>query len=296
MYSGRRGGVRERSEYGADLVRRVAFRRDPVGTGDHAVDLPCCHQRPAAESAITRAGSTRSRAPRRSTAHPEQRTGLVDPDVLEQPCSHAVSSAPTALRSPRSRARPRCSALSARVRVQAAPRRARPSACSARLRPSGSAERVGRRVVAHLVERPGKVDGRRSRLAQHAIGHVQVSSVSGRKRDAVRRSYADRRCATAPPSCGLRRATDAAVRHRTSTSSSEGGAGRGRRPVVFSRRIRSGSSTRVDRNVGRRRAPQRLPRHRDGEVWRTRRTSTSPDRSAGGCRRSGREASSAKFV
>jgi hypothetical protein len=59
--------------------------------------------------------------------------------------------------------------------------------------PMDRARVLGRRVAAHLVERPREIDGGRPRGAQYAVGLVDVLSVRGRMRDPVRGCDADRR-------------------------------------------------------------------------------------------------------
>ena len=54
---------------------------------------------------------------------------------------------------------------------------------------------LGRRVVAHLLERPDEIDGRRPRLGQDSVRRVQVLPALGRERVPVRRGDADRRSA-----------------------------------------------------------------------------------------------------
>ena len=54
---------------------------------------------------------------------------------------------------------------------------------------------LGRRVVAHLLERPDEVDGRRPRLGEDAVRRVQILAARRRERVPVRRGDADRRSA-----------------------------------------------------------------------------------------------------
>ena len=52
-----------------------------------------------------------------------------------------------------------------------------------------------RRIVAHLLERPDEVDGRRPRLGEDAVGGVEVLPALGRQCVAVRGRDPDRRSA-----------------------------------------------------------------------------------------------------
>ena len=55
------------------------------------------------------------------------------------------------------------------------------------------ARMLGRRIVAHLRERPGKVHRRRPRRSQQRSRSIDVVATCRRKREPVRRGHADRR-------------------------------------------------------------------------------------------------------
>ena len=149
-----------REPVGADLVRGVAVRGDPVGAGERP-------RRPRPAAMQRRRGrvgdhgvrdARRSRAPTPSAARPGAAA------ASRRPRRGRAGRAPTRRaarrrrsRSRRSRARPRCSAS-----ARACPARAAPAACAA-IAPAAldlvAVDRpgvLGRRVAAHLVERPAR--------------------------------------------------------------------------------------------------------------------------------------------
>ena len=187
----------------ADLVRRVAVRRDPVGAGEDAVDLAGRHHR-----AGRRVGDHGEGNPLRlelpgGEAHTlEQRPGLVDQNPLQQ--------APLPRRAERAeRGAIPAGRQAARVAVRQRPgpgleerrgvRAHAPAALD--LVPVDLASAVGERFRLlgrgpHLGQRPGEIDRRRSRRCQDAHRVVEVLPTLGRERVRVRGRDADRRCAT----------------------------------------------------------------------------------------------------
>ena len=170
------------------------LRGDPVGAGDDQVDLAARHQRRGG-----RVDDHRVRdpglleLPGGEAGALEQRARLVDEHPLEQPAlpggaeradRGAVAAGGEAARvAVRQRARPGGEELG---RVRGHPPAAVDLLGVERPRP------LGRRVVAHLRERPGQVDRGRARGAEHALGLGEVLAAERREREPVRRGDADR--------------------------------------------------------------------------------------------------------
>ena len=170
---------------GADLVRRVTVGGDPVGAGEHGVDLAGRHQRRGrrvGDHRVRDAG--RLELPGGEPRALQERPRLVDPHVREQIAlpggeQRSDRAAVAAGRKPAGvavgqRPRPRPE----QVRGVRGHRTA-----AGDLVAMDPARPLGRGVGAHLVERPGEVDGGRARLAQHAVGRLQV--LAGRRRERV---------------------------------------------------------------------------------------------------------------
>ena len=206
----------------ADLVRDVAVGRDPVGAGDHRIDLAGPHERRGCSvHDHGERDAQRLELPRGQPLALQQRPRLVDPDVLDEPrlpgCAHRAERRPVATGRERAGVAVREEARAGRHErggVRAHPPAARDLFLVERARP------LGRGIVAQLVERPAEVDRRRA---------------GGRRAPRTRRPDPLRAAppsaspyAAATPIAGAPRtasvriasATSAADAHRSSTSSS----------------------------------------------------------------------------
>ena len=184
-----------RQRIGADLVRRVPVRRDPVGAGDDAVDLPRRHPRRRG-----RVGDDREREaeafelPGREPRALEERPRLVDPHerdepFLPRPPDRADGGAVAAGGEPAGiavgeDARAGREELD-RVRGHA------PAAVDLSLVERTRPRRRG--VVPHRVERPDEVRGRRPGGRENRVRGVEVLTARGSEREAVGAGDADRR-------------------------------------------------------------------------------------------------------
>ena len=179
----------------ADLVRGVAVRGDPVGAGEHRVDLAGRHERRRGgvdDHRVRDAG--RLELPRRQPRTLEQRPRLVDPDVREQIALPRGEQGADSAAVPAGREAARVA-----VRQRARARAEQPGGVGGHAPAAldlvgvDRARVLGRRIAAHLVERPAEIDRRRPRLAQHPIGLGQVLPTRGRERIAVGGGDPDRR-------------------------------------------------------------------------------------------------------
>ena len=151
----------------------------------------------------------------------QERARLVDPHLLEQPAlprgeqradrTAVAAGRKTAGVAVRERAR------AGREEIRGMSRHA-PAALD--LVGVNAAGMLVRRVVVHLVERPGEVDGGRAGRAQDAIGFDEVVALRSRERVAVGGGNADRRRAADDHRLDRIRERAGVTAQRTSTSSS----------------------------------------------------------------------------
>ena len=231
--TGSRGGARSTASPYVPILFAVsplaAIRSAPVNT---ASTSPAAISDAAAESAITACGIAGGlELPRGQPRALEQRPRLVDPDVLEQAAlpRREQRADRAAVAAGREAAR-----VAVRQRARARARAARPRARPSRRQRSTSsrwiaARVLGRRVVAHLVERPAEVDRRRPRLAQHALGLRRGPRRARPRARSRRRRRCRSRARRAPPSSGSPRRPRPPCGTRPRPPRAAAGAGRGRR-------------------------------------------------------------------
>ena len=179
----------------ADLVRRVAVRRDAVGAGDDAVHLTRRHQRRGGgvgDHGVRDPG--RLELPGRQPRALQQRAGLVDPHVREQVtlpggAERADGAAVATRREP------------ARIAVRQGPRaraeqlgRVHGHRAAAFdlvfVQPAGVRRRG---VVPHLRQRPGEVDRSGPRAGERGRGGVDVLAALRGQHEPVGSGDPDRR-------------------------------------------------------------------------------------------------------
>ena len=178
-----------------DLVGGVAVRRDPVGADEHAVDQPGSHQ-PACRSVDDHGvrDTQLAELPCRQPCALEQRARLVDPHVLDTALlvgrAHGPERRAVAARRETAGVAVRESATSRVDQLRRVERHA-PAALDLvavdLTRPLGRI--VGR---AHLLERPGEVDGRRPGRREDGRSPIRILAVRHRERVAVRGGDPDR--------------------------------------------------------------------------------------------------------
>ena len=178
-----------------DLVRGVAVRRDAVGAGDDQVDLPPRHQRGRGGVGDHRVrDADRLELPRGEARPLEQRSRLIDEHACEQATfpggaqradrgAVAASGEPAGV-AVRERPRPRDEELGG-VRGHAA--------AALDLLSVQRAGALGRRVGAHLLERPEEVDRRGPRGCEVPLGGREIVAAQRGEREPVGGRDADRR-------------------------------------------------------------------------------------------------------
>ena len=215
-----------------DLVRRVAVSGDPVGAGDDEVDLAARHER--AGGGVGDDGVRDPdplELPRGEARALEERPRLVDENALEQPAlgcgaeradrGAVAAGGEAAGVAVRERARPGLEELGG---VRGHPPAALDLLVVERARP------LGRRVIAHLGERPRKVDRGRPRGSREPARPRRGPRRAARRARARTRPRCRSQARRARPCPGSRRPPPQRVAQRTSTTSSGSGAGRGGRP------------------------------------------------------------------
>ena len=177
-----------------DLVRGIPVRGDPIRTGDDAIDLARSHERGCRGVGDHRVRDARPLELPRCQARPlQQRTGLVDPDALEQAAlpGGAKCSDRAAVTAGR-----QCTGVAMRQRARA---RAEELGCvlghgtttpDFLFMKSPCMRR--RRVVTHLLHRPHEVDRGRTRSDELRGGFIEVLPTCCRQRERVRSGDANR--------------------------------------------------------------------------------------------------------